>query len=144
MLLAVVAGITLGARSVGGGGGGNAGPAPAKQNPEGQAVARGHVAVPKEIRGVHVTMSLASLPGKLQRYLALPGLNTVELDVKDENGRVVEALGVPEQEAVRLPQARRLHLRANVIDRVGATEREVLQPRGQTRLAALERGLEVE
>jgi hypothetical protein len=33
-------------------------------------------------------MSLASLPGKLQQYLALPGLNTIELDVKDENGRV--------------------------------------------------------
>jgi hypothetical protein len=33
-------------------------------------------------------MGLASLPGKLQQYLALPGLNAVELDVKDENGRV--------------------------------------------------------
>ena len=44
--------------------------------------------VPKEIRGVHVSMGLASLPGKLQQYLAMPGLNTVELDVKDENGRV--------------------------------------------------------
>jgi hypothetical protein len=33
-------------------------------------------------------MALASLPGKLQQYLVIPGLNTVELDVKDENGRV--------------------------------------------------------
>jgi hypothetical protein len=40
------------------------------------------------MRGVHVTMSLASLRGKLERYLALPGLNTIELDVKDESGRV--------------------------------------------------------
>nr|MDQ2982280.1 putative glycoside hydrolase [Actinomycetota bacterium] len=44
--------------------------------------------VPDEIRGVHVTMALASLPGKLDEYLTLPGLNTIELDVKDENGRV--------------------------------------------------------
>ena len=44
--------------------------------------------LPYEIRGVHVTMSLASLPGKLDEYLAVPGLNTVELDVKDESGRV--------------------------------------------------------
>jgi hypothetical protein len=44
--------------------------------------------LPYEIRGVHVTMSLASLPGKLDVYLAVPGLNTVELDVKDESGRV--------------------------------------------------------
>ena len=44
--------------------------------------------MPDEIRGVHVTMGLASLPGKLDEYLATPGLNAIELDVKDENGRV--------------------------------------------------------
>ena len=45
---------------------------------------------PAEIRGVHVTEGLASLPGKLESYYALAshGLNTVELDVKDENGYV--------------------------------------------------------
>jgi hypothetical protein len=45
---------------------------------------------PKEIRGVHVTMGLASLPGRLDRYFALRshGLNTIELDVKDESGQV--------------------------------------------------------
>jgi hypothetical protein len=43
---------------------------------------------PKTIRGVHVTMALASIPGKLDEYLRLPGLNTIELDVKDENGEV--------------------------------------------------------
>jgi len=45
---------------------------------------------PQEIRGVHVTAALASLPGKLDTYLALEGcgLNTIELDVKDENGEV--------------------------------------------------------
>src|SRR5438552_1875959 len=41
------------------------------------------LAVPKEIRGVHVTIGLASLPGKLDDYAALQavGLNTLELDV---------------------------------------------------------------
>jgi hypothetical protein len=45
---------------------------------------------PDEMRGVHVTMALASLPGKIDDYLALTehGLNTLELDVKDENGEV--------------------------------------------------------
>jgi hypothetical protein len=46
--------------------------------------------LPAEIRGVHVTEGLASLPGKLESYFALKshGLNTIELDVKDENGYV--------------------------------------------------------
>jgi len=45
-------------------------------------------AVPAEIRGVHVTMALASIPGKLEEYTKTLGLNTIELDVKDENGEV--------------------------------------------------------
>ena len=46
--------------------------------------------LPTEVRGVHVTMALASIPGKLGEYAALQsyGLNTIELDVKDENGDV--------------------------------------------------------
>jgi len=46
--------------------------------------------LPKEIRGVHVTMALASIPGKLEEYIAMKrdGLNTIELDVKDENGEI--------------------------------------------------------
>lgn len=46
--------------------------------------------LPKEIRGIHVTMMLASLPGKLAEYASLKneGLNTIELDIKDENGTV--------------------------------------------------------
>jgi hypothetical protein len=45
---------------------------------------------PSEIRGVHVTMALASVPGKIDEYvdLAKDGLNTIELDIKDENGEV--------------------------------------------------------
>ena len=47
-------------------------------------------ALPVEIRGVHVSMGLASLPGKLDEYLALErdGLTAIELDVKDENGQI--------------------------------------------------------
>ena len=46
--------------------------------------------MPIEVRGVHVTMALASIPGKLDEYIAMKddGLNTIELDVKDENGEV--------------------------------------------------------
>jgi hypothetical protein len=44
--------------------------------------------LPTEVRGVHVTMALASLPGKIGEYLAMEGLNTLEVDVKDENGEV--------------------------------------------------------
>ena len=54
------------------------------------------VPLPDEIRGVHVTMALASLDGKLDEYFALTsaGLNTLELDVKDENGEVGFQRGV--------------------------------------------------
>jgi hypothetical protein len=44
--------------------------------------------LPAEVRGVHVTMSLANEPGKLDQYLAIPGLTALELDVKDETGKV--------------------------------------------------------
>ena len=50
----------------------------------------GNPYLPKEIRGIHVTMGLASLPGKLAQYISLKdeGLNTIALDIKDENGTV--------------------------------------------------------
>jgi hypothetical protein len=53
--------------------------------------------LPAEVRGVHVTMALAGLPGKLNEYVALrkSGLNTIELDVKDENGIVGFPVNVP-------------------------------------------------
>jgi hypothetical protein len=53
--------------------------------------------LPKEVRGVHVTMALAGIPGKLEQYIAMKksGLNTVELDVKDENGEVGWPVNVP-------------------------------------------------
>jgi hypothetical protein len=47
-------------------------------------------ALPSEMRGIHVTMALASLEDKIDEYLGLTseGLNTIELDIKDENGEV--------------------------------------------------------
>jgi hypothetical protein len=53
--------------------------------------------LPKEVRGVHVTMALAGIPGKLEQYIAMKksGLNAIELDVKDENGEVGWPVNVP-------------------------------------------------
>jgi hypothetical protein len=65
----------------------SAGTAPGKPEP---------APLPEEIRGVHVTMTLASLGGKLDEYFSLTsaGLNTLQLDVKDENGEVGFQRGV--------------------------------------------------
>jgi hypothetical protein len=82
VLLALGAGIALGARAVGGG-------HTTARPPARHAAHKGPGRVaPDELRGVHVTMALASLPGRLQQYLSIPGLNAIELDVKDENGYV--------------------------------------------------------
>ena len=62
-----------------------AAPAPARQS---APAVLGPRRPPLELRGVHVTMALASIPGKLDEYLSLRGLNAIELDVKDENGEV--------------------------------------------------------
>ena len=53
--------------------------------------------LPDEVRGVHVTMALAGIPGKLEQYIAMKsaGLNTIELDVKDENGEIGFLTNVP-------------------------------------------------
>jgi hypothetical protein len=53
--------------------------------------------LPAEVRGLHVTMALAGIPGKLDQYIALKksGLNTIELDVKDEKGDIGFPLNVP-------------------------------------------------
>jgi hypothetical protein len=88
VLLAVAAGVTLGARSVGGGGGAQSDGTTAERPETAKTSSSTRTRLPREMRGVHVTMSLASLPGKLEQYLSLPGVNTIELDVKDESGRV--------------------------------------------------------
>ena len=85
-MLALAAGIVLGASFFTRGGAAEA-PVAAKHT---IAVTKAKPRVPSEIRGVHMTMGLASIEGKLGEYLALRayGLNTLELDVKDENGSV--------------------------------------------------------
>jgi hypothetical protein len=56
-----------------------------------------HAPLPEEIRGVHITGPLMSLRGKFGQYLALKsyGLNTVEVDLKDETGSVSFVNGAP-------------------------------------------------
>jgi hypothetical protein len=55
------------------------------------------VALPEEVRGVHVTAALASLDGKLDEFLSLTdaGLTAMELTVKDESGEVGFTRGAP-------------------------------------------------
>jgi hypothetical protein len=87
-LLAAVALLGVGAQFVNGG---QSSPAavPAQASPPASRSSRPR-ALPIEIRGVHVTMALASLPGRLEEYLDLEreGLTAIELDVKDENGQI--------------------------------------------------------
>jgi Putative glycosyl hydrolase domain len=87
LLLGAIAVFGLGAQLVGGDG-----PEAASVEPATLAEQRGDGPrpLPVEIRGVHVTMALASLPGKLQEYIDLEseGLTAIELDLKDENGEV--------------------------------------------------------
>ena len=85
-LLALAAGVVLGASFFTRGGDGGS-PVVTKQA---HAVTKPKPRVPTEIRGVHLTMGLASIEGMLGEYLALRayGLNALELDVKDENGTV--------------------------------------------------------
>jgi hypothetical protein len=86
VLLALGAGVVLGAGAVSGKH--RAAAPPAKQPRKAAARKPAGRVIPAEIRGVHVTMALASLPHRLEEYLGLPGLTAIELDVKDENGRV--------------------------------------------------------
>ena len=88
ILLAVGAGLGAGATAIGG---------KKHSSPPAISQAPAHIdkqtlprAYPREIRGVHVTMALAGLEGKIDEYVALKGygLNTLEVDVKDENGKV--------------------------------------------------------
>jgi hypothetical protein len=86
-LLLAAAAVAAGARGIDTGGQSPDKAKPAKA-PNKQKPKRRGPEVPAEIRGVHVTMALASIPGKMREYASLLGLNTIELDVKDENGEV--------------------------------------------------------
>jgi hypothetical protein len=112
VLLALGAGIALGARAVGGGH-----KAVAKQPPHRRAAAQKQLTrvVPDEIRGVHVTMAIASLPGRLEQYLGIPGLNAIELDVKDENGDIGPGTYYDAKRAVRLVHLHGIYLIGRVV-----------------------------
>jgi hypothetical protein len=85
--LVLVALLSVGARFVGTGDGT---PSVAELATLAATPSGGPKTLPIELRGVHVTMGLASLPGKIDEYLDLErdGLTALELDVKDENGEV--------------------------------------------------------
>jgi hypothetical protein len=93
LLLGLTASATVGARFVmdeePAAGGPMAAATPRRAAPA-AAPARELTPFPDEMRGVHVTMALASIEGKLDEYLELvdEGLNTIQLDVKDENGEI--------------------------------------------------------
>ena len=101
--------------------------------------------LPDEIRGVHVTMALANLDGKLEEYASMAdqGLNTLELDVKDESGdvafgssqaKLATTVGAAQNyykpsEAVTLARDQGLYLIGRVVvfeDPVLSTERPAL------------------
>jgi hypothetical protein len=84
VLIVVAALVALGATFVVGHDS-HANSAPARSKPK-KAAPR--TPLPAEVRGVHVTMSLANEPGKVAEYLAIPDLTALELDVKDESGKV--------------------------------------------------------
>jgi hypothetical protein len=78
--------------------------------------------LPIELRGVHVTMGLASLPGKLDEYLELEsdGLTALELDVKDENGEIGFITKSVPRQAVSIGAARDYYDAREVAQRVDA------------------------
>jgi hypothetical protein len=86
-LLLASAAVVVGARGIDRGLGDTAQPEAKKVAPK-TVRKRTGPPVPDEIRGLHVTMALASIPGKVEQYTRTLGLNTIELDVKDENGEV--------------------------------------------------------
>lgn len=89
LALTAVIGVVMGARFVGG-------EHPSQAAVPARPVAAAGVSAPRprplplEVRGVHVTGALASLPGKFADYVGYTryGLNTIELDVKDESGEI--------------------------------------------------------
>jgi hypothetical protein len=91
---ALIGGLLVGVMVLGAGAqlvGGTETPAQAELNAAATApFASGLRPLPLEVRGVHVTLGLASLPGRLEEYVDLErdGLTALELDVKDENGQV--------------------------------------------------------
>jgi hypothetical protein len=90
ILLAVGAGLGAGATVIGGKSQPTSSVPAISQAPAGADKPTLPRVYPREVRGVHVTMALAGVQRKIDEYVALEayGLNTLEVDVKDENGKV--------------------------------------------------------
>jgi hypothetical protein len=88
VLLGTGAGLALGATSIGTGS--RRGQPSRPPSAGGRLVPLRPRAYPQELRGIHVTMALAGIRGRIDTFLALErvGLNALEVDVKDENGYV--------------------------------------------------------
>jgi hypothetical protein len=84
VLLIAAAGIAVGAKTITF----SEGTAAPKRAPAATPKRKQPRPLPSEVRGVHVSIALASQPGQIDSYLALAGLNTLEVDVKDENGEI--------------------------------------------------------
>lgn len=65
--------------------------------PKTAKVAAGHVAMPPIVRGLHISLGTASQPNEMRQFINLTskGLNTLEIDVKDERGEVGFTAGAP-------------------------------------------------
>jgi hypothetical protein len=114
VLLALGAGVALGARAVGGGKH-HAVPHPSSHARTPAARRPSRPAVPDQIRGVHITMALASLPGRLDEYLGMPGVTALELDVKDEDGHVGPGTYYTAKQVAREVHAHGIYLIGRVV-----------------------------
>jgi len=71
-----------------------AAPAPARSQPAGPSDPVGTATpLPEPMKGVHVTLPFAALPDKVDEFISLKsaGLNTLQIDIKDEEGRIAFA-----------------------------------------------------
>lgn len=134
-VLGVIAFLGVGARWMGGG---STPPEAVNLSTLPSTPKSGPRALPIELRGVHVTAALASLPGKLDEYLDLDrkGLTALELDIKDEQGevgfgpassRLASAIGAARSYYKPSAVARRAHARGlYLIGRIVVFEDPVL------------------
>jgi hypothetical protein len=91
LIVGAVVALALNARFIGGGGEKSAtetSPSTATTAPA--TTSEATTEIPAEVRGVHMTIGLASIKGKLDEFISYrsDGLNAIELDVKDENGTI--------------------------------------------------------
>ena len=62
-----------------------------------KVVSSNHVPMPRFVRGVHISLGIAASTSRMNEFMNLTskGLNTLEIDVKDENGEVGYTVGAP-------------------------------------------------